>query len=50
MALGVPRRIARLNASSASFGFEVYRGTSLMRNSGSLGPYSRTMPRALWQS
>ena len=25
-----------------------YRGTSLMRNSAPLGPYSRTMPRALW--
>ena len=27
-----------------------YRGTSLIRNSGRLGPYSRTIPRALWQS
>ena len=26
----------------------VYRGTSLMRNSADLGPYSRAMPRALW--
>ena len=26
------------------------RGTSLIRNIGRLGPYSRTMPRALWQS
>jgi len=25
-----------------------YRGTSLIRNSTHLGPYSRTMPRALW--
>ena len=25
-----------------------YRGTSLIRNSDPLGPYSRTMPRALW--
>ena len=25
----------------------VYRGTSLIRNSAPLGPYSRTMPRAL---
>ena len=24
------------------------RGTSLIRNSAPLGPYSRTMPRALW--
>jgi hypothetical protein len=27
-----------------------YRGTSLMRNNASLGPYSMTMPRALWWS
>ena len=27
-----------------------YRGISLIRNSASLGPYSRTMPRALWGS
>jgi len=27
-----------------------YRGTSLIRNSGRLGPYRRTMLRALWQS
>jgi len=26
------------------------RGTSLIRNSGRLGPYSKTMPRALCQS
>ena len=25
-----------------------YRGTSLMRNSASLGPYSRTIAKALW--
>ena len=29
---------------------EVYRGTSLIRNRCRLGPYSRTMPRALWGS
>ena len=28
----------------------VYRGTSLIRNSAPLGPYGRTMPRALWNS
>ena len=28
----------------------VYRGTSLIRNRPPLGPYSRTMPRALWWS
>ena len=27
-----------------------YRGTSLIRNSAPLGPYSRNMPRALWWS
>jgi len=27
-----------------------YRGTSLIRNRRRLGPYSRTMPRALWGS
>ena len=27
-----------------------YRGTSLIRNSAPLGPYSRSMPRALWWS
>ena len=27
-----------------------HRGTSLMRNSPPLGPYSRTMSRALWWS
>ena len=29
---------------------DVYRGTSLTRNRRPLGPYSRTMPRALWGS
>ena len=27
-----------------------YRGTSLIRNSAPLGPYSRTIPRVLWWS
>ena len=27
----------------------LYRGTSLIRNSDPLGPYSRNMPRALWR-
>jgi len=27
-----------------------FRGTSLIRNSAPLGPYSTTMPRALWWS
>ena len=29
-------------------GWRCYRGTSLIRNSAPLGPYRRTMPRALW--
>ena len=28
----------------------VYRGTSLIRNTPLLGPYSRTIPRVLWWS
>ena len=27
-----------------------YRGTSIIRNSAPLGPYSRNMPKALWWS
>jgi hypothetical protein len=27
-----------------------YRGNSLIRNIAPIGPYSRTMPRALWWS
>ena len=27
-----------------------YRGTSLIRNSAPLGPYSRAMPRVIWWS
>jgi hypothetical protein len=27
-----------------------YRGTSLIRNSAPLGPYSKAVPRALWWS
>ena len=35
--------------AGASLGqWRVYEGTSLMRNCLLLGPYSRTMPRALW--
>jgi hypothetical protein len=28
---------------------QAYRGTSIIRNSAPLGPYSRKMPRALWR-
>ena len=30
--------------------FRVCRGTSRIRNSADLGPYSRAVPRALWWS
>ena len=36
--------------TSPRIGEQPYRGTSLIRNSAPLGPYSRTMPRALWWS
>jgi len=31
-------------------GLQGYRGTSLIRSNLTLGPYSATMPRALWWS
>ena len=31
-------------------GVGLYRGTSLIRNNPTLGPYSRTIPRVLWWS
>ena len=38
-----------LSALSGNSSVEnVHRGTSLIRNSATLGTYSRTMPRALW--
>ena len=40
-ARNMAKRKVRLNP-------KLYRGTSLIRNSETLGPYSRTMPRALW--
>jgi hypothetical protein len=36
--------------ASLAAGSSTYRGTSLIRNSADLGPYSRVMPRALWWS
>ena len=36
-----------LNSEANKNSTEAYRGTSLMRNSGPLGPYHMTMPRAL---
>ena len=37
-----------VNAFSETPALGRYRGTPLIRNSAPLGPYSRTMPRALW--
>ena len=37
------RRLERLRGALC-----LYRGTSLMRNGGPLGPYSSDMPRHLW--
>jgi len=39
-----------VNTSLPPSGQPSYRGTSLIRNSAPLGPYSRTMPRILWWS
>ena len=35
---------------SPAAGDDVYRGTLLTRNNARLGPFSRTMTRAVWQS
>jgi len=44
-------RFRRVGASRAPFhSTPDYRGTSLIRNSAPLGPYNRTIPRALWRS
>ena len=40
------RSAAQLSSFSTS---RCYRGTSLIRNSVPLGPYSSNMPRALWR-
>jgi hypothetical protein len=47
-----PRSITKIciDATSPPPIDATYRGTSLIRNSAPLGPYSRTMPRALWWS
>jgi len=41
--------LTRLNGAERRVsGWGVYRGTSLIRNRPTLGPYSRPMPVALW--
>ena len=40
----------RANGPQVFLSFRSYRGTSLIINNPSLGPYSRLMPRALWWS
>ena len=45
---GVLRHVPRVQLNTVSSGMYLgYRGTSLIRNSLPLGPYSRTMSRAL---
>jgi len=46
----VPCRTAGRASHAKAHHAKHYRGTSLIRNSAPLGPYSRTMPRALWGS
>ena len=48
---GVPGSVAKVRkygSKPAALQSENTWGTSLTRNSNPLGPYSRTMPRALW--
>ena len=45
-----PTTISCLKPELTPFLAERYRGTSLIRNKAPLGPYSRTMPMALWWS
>ena len=47
LSLFSPTIFLRLGSSLLASCRGVYRGTSLIRNSPSLGPYSRLMPRAL---
>ena len=44
----VPSNVAKPLLVKRGLGFGVCRGTSLIRYSPLLGPYSRPMPRALW--
>ena len=44
------RRIFGLAEGLATIRFNSYRGSSLIRNRPTLGPYSRPTPRALWWS
>ena len=39
-----------VDAATAAYTVEAYRGTPLIRNRPILGPYSRTIHRALWWS
>jgi len=42
--------VLSMRYKSVNFRAKKYKGTSLIRNSAPLGPYSGTMPRALWWS
>ena len=46
----IPKRFLPVAALARPPPSSAYRGTSLIRNSRPLGPYSETMPRALWWS
>ena len=51
--VGLPQNLKDLKdhlAKTSRRNVTNYRGTSLVRNSAPLAPYSRTMPRALWWS
>ena len=48
--LGLAPKSSHLNVWLISEFVRSYRGTSLIRNYASLGPYSRNMPRLLWRS
>ena len=44
------REINKVCRQAGRLQYAEYRGTSLIRNRTTLGPYSRPMPRALWWS
>jgi len=45
--LGLVAGVHGMGFTVWGLGFTAYTGTSLMRNSAPLGPYGRTLPRAL---
>ena len=45
--IGTSMSSLKISVNVNEVGLDPYRGTSLIRNRTPLGPYSRTMPRAL---